>query len=80
MRQTRKLDPKTAAAHTQAAKSGCADPNGFARWTYDEATQALVLRGRRVRRARSTEEEEKRATQHDDRSKGTPAASGPRAE
>lgn len=77
MRQKPKLDPMTAAAHRQAAEPGCADPNGWARWTYDEAEQALNLRGKRVHRARSREEEERRATQHDDRSKGAPATAGP---
>jgi len=42
-----KLDPMTAAAHRQAAKPGCANPNGWARWDYNPHTEELSLRGQR---------------------------------
>lgn len=40
----RQLDPKTAAAHKQAATPGCANPNSWARWNFDPAEEALTLR------------------------------------
>lgn len=52
MSRTRKADPRTAAAHRQAAKPGCANPNGWARWDFDAETEELRLRGEKKPKGR----------------------------
>lgn len=52
MGRTPKADPRTAAAHKQAAKFGCANPNGWARWDFDAETEELRLRGEKKPKGR----------------------------
>lgn len=43
-------DPRNAAAKRQAEAPGCANPNGWARWDFNESAEELRLRGRAIQR------------------------------